>query len=66
VPAKVVRAFRRAVDIELSINRDLEQEQEKYRNILYDIAAWLKLDIREMWPLGLDGRVAPGMDPSLR
>jgi hypothetical protein len=59
IPAKVVRAFRRAIDIELSVNRDREQEQDRYRNILFDIAAWLKLDICEIGPLGLDGQVCP-------
>jgi hypothetical protein len=57
VTQKVIRAFRSAIDIELAGNR--EKDQQRYRDILYDIAVWLDLETHEWCPLYLDNNVAP-------
>ena len=56
VPIKVVRAFKRAINLELNGNR--ERDWKKYRDVLLQIAAGLGLQSTECSPLYLDNATA--------
>jgi hypothetical protein len=57
VSMKVVKAFRRLIEIEIQGNR--EHERDKYLNILHDVAFWLGLSPDEVNPLNLEAEQPP-------
>jgi hypothetical protein len=59
ITQKVIRAFRKLIDLELSEHRDRDQEKQKYRDTLLDLCVWLDLTTWEASPLFLDNKTAP-------